>query len=132
MPNPTEKAVLSKCLEALGNVKNLKTSTSVELDELSELDRQILVERHLISLNFPSPMNRGVVLSDDRSCSVMVNEEDHLRIQVLSNGLDFDKVWKLADSLDTGIESRLDYAFDQQLGFLTACPTNLALVCVPR
>ena len=55
----------------------------------------------------------------------MVNEEDHLRIQVLSNGLDFEKVWKLADTLDSGIESNLDYAFDSQLGFLTACPTNL-------
>ena len=121
-----KKAVLSKCLEALGNVKDLKTSTSVELDELSELDRQILVERHLISLELSqSDESGGVVLSDDRSCSVMVNEEDHLRIQVLSNGLDFDKVWKLADSLDSGIESTLDYAFDQQLGFLTACPTNL-------
>jgi len=121
-----KKAVLSKCLDALEKVKDLKTSISVELDELSELDRQILVERHLISLELSqSDESGGVVLSDDRSCSVMVNEEDHLRIQVLSNGLDFEKVWKLADSLDSGIESNLDYAFDQQLGFLTACPTNL-------
>ena len=121
-----KKAVLSKCMEALEKVKNLKTSISVELDELSELDRQILVERHLISLELSqSDESGGVVLSDDRSCSVMVNEEDHLRIQVLSNGLNFDKVWKLADSLDSGIESNVDYAFDSQLGFLTACPTNL-------
>ena len=121
-----KKAVLSKCMEALEKVKKLKTSTSVELDELSELDKQILVERHLISLELSqSDESGGLVLSDDRSCSVMVNEEDHLRIQVLSNGLNFDKVWKLADSLDSGIESSLDYAFDSQLGFLTACPTNL-------
>jgi protein arginine kinase len=121
-----KKAVLYKCMEALEKVKNLKSCTSVELDELSELDRQILVEKHLISLELSqSDESCGVVLSDDRSCSVMVNEEDHLRIQVLSNGLDFKKVWKLADTLDTGIESNLDYAFDSQLGFLTACPTNL-------
>ena len=121
-----KKAVLSKCMNALEKVEPLKTCTSVELDELSELDRQILVERHLISLELSqSDESGGVVLSEDRSCSVMVNEEDHLRIQVLSNGLDFKKVWEIADSLDTGIESNLDYAFDSQLGFLTACPTNL-------
>ena len=121
-----KKAVLSKCMNALGKVKNLKACTSVELDELSELDRQILVEKHLISLELSqSDESGGVVLSDDRSCSVMVNEEDHLRIQVLTNGLNFKKVWKLADTLDSGIESNLDYAFDTQLGFLTACPTNL-------
>ena len=121
-----KKAVLSKCMSALGKVKPLQSCTSVELDELSELDRQILVEKHLISLELSqSDESGGVVLSNDRACSVMVNEEDHLRIQVLANGLDFSKVWKLADSLDSGIESSLDYAFDSQLGFLTACPTNL-------
>jgi len=121
-----KKAVLSKCMDALGKIKPLTECTSVELDELSELDRQILVEKHLISLELcQSDESGGVVLSDDRSCSVMVNEEDHLRIQVLGNGLDFKKVWELADQLDSGIESTLDYAYDQDLGFLTACPTNL-------
>ena len=121
-----KKAVLTKCMDALEKVKPLHSCTSVELDELSELDRQILVEKHLISLELSqSDESGGVVLSNDRACSVMVNEEDHLRIQVLGNGLDFKKVWKLADTLDSGIESNLDYAFDSELGFLTACPTNL-------
>ena len=121
-----KKAVLSKCMGALEEVKSFSKCTSVDLDELSELDRQILVEKHLISLELSqSDESSGVVLSQDRSCSVMVNEEDHLRIQVISNGLDFKSVWKLADELDSGIESFVDYAFDSQLGFLTACPTNL-------
>ena len=55
----------------------------------------------------------------------MINEEDHLRIQVLRPGLDFGSVWKVADALDTGIESAISYAYDGELGFLTACPTNL-------
>jgi protein arginine kinase len=121
-----KKAVLSKCLGALEGVKSLKECTSVDLDELSELDRQILVEKHLISLELSqSDESSGVILSNDRSCSVMVNEEDHLRIQVISNGLNFQSAWQTADELDTGIESALDYAFDSDLGFLTACPTNL-------
>ncbi len=121
-----KKAVLSKCLHALGELPQLSSCTAVEMDELSELDRQILVERHLISLELSqSDDSGGVVLSQDEFCSVMVNEEDHLRIQVLGNGLNFKEVWKMADALDSGIESKLDYAFDSQLGFLTACPTNL-------
>ena len=68
----------------------------------------------------------GSFFPDDRACSVMVNEEDHLRIQVLGNGLDFEKVWKLADALDSGIESNLDYAFDSNLDFSQlALPTSV-------
>ena len=55
----------------------------------------------------------------------MINEEDHLAIQVLRPGLDFGSVWKRVDELDTGIDSAVSYAFDGDLGFLTACPTNL-------
>ena len=67
----------------------------------------------------------GIVLTQDRSCCIMINEEDHLRIQVLRPGLDFGSVWKHADELDSGIESAINYAYDGELGFLTACPTNL-------
>ena len=91
-----------------------------------EENRQILVEKHLISPEL-SQMDEGsgIVLSNDRNCCVMINEEDHLRIQVLQPGLEFEKVWKRADELDSGIESNLNYAYDAELGFLTACPTNL-------
>ena len=67
----------------------------------------------------------GIVLTQDRSCCIMINEEDHLRIQVLRPGLDFSSVWKHADEVDSGIESAINYAYDGELGFLTACPTNL-------
>ena len=121
-----KKKVLKLCINALNGVDELKNGTVVEVDDLSELDRQILVEKHLISPELSqADESGGLFLSNDRSCSVMVNEEDHLRIQVLGNGLDFSSVWDTADCLDSHIESKLEYAFDSKLGFLTACPTNL-------
>ena len=123
---PQKRAVLSKCMDALSDVKGLNDSFSVEVDDLSELDRQILVEKHLISPELSQvEEGSGIVLSEDRNCCIMINEEDHLRIQVLRPGLDFGSVWKVADALDTGIESAISYAYDGELGFLTACPTNL-------
>ena len=120
------RAVLNKCLNAISGMDSLNECTSLEVDDLSELDRQILVEKHLISPELSQvDEGSGFVLSNDRNCCVMINEEDHLRIQVLLPGLEFEKVWKRADELDSGIESNLDYAYDCELGFLTACPTNL-------
>lgn len=120
------KQVLNRCIDVMNGMESLCESTSLEVDDLSELDRQILVEKHLISPEL-SQMDEGsgIVLSNDRNCCVMINEEDHLRIQVLQPGLEFEKVWKRADELDSGIESKVNYAFDAELGFLTACPTNL-------
>ncbi|MBT3569334.1 MAG: ATP--guanido phosphotransferase, partial [Opitutae bacterium] len=120
------REILSKCMGALGDLRGLTDSVSSEMDDLSDLDKQILVEQHLISPELSQADDgAGLVLSKDRSCCVMINEEDHLRIQVLRNGLDFGSVWKKANALDVGIESNLDYAYDGDLGFLTACPTNL-------
>ena len=120
------RAVLSKCMDAMTEMDSLKESTSLEVDDLSELDRQILVEKHLISPELSQvDEGSGIVLSSDRNCCVMINEEDHLRIQVLQPGLEFEKVWKRADELDSKIESIVNYAYDCELGFLTACPTNL-------
>ena len=121
-----KRAVLSKCIDALKSVKGLNDSISVEVDDLSELDRQILVEQHLISPELSQvEEGSGIFLTPDRSCCVMINEEDHLRIQVLRPGLDFKTVWQAADAVDSGIESAVNYAYDGDLGFLTACPTNL-------
>jgi len=99
---------------------------SSEMDDLSDLDKQILVEQHLISPELSQADDgAGLILSKDRSCCVMINEEDHLRIQVLRNGLNFGTVWKKANTLDLGLDTNLSYAYDNDLGFLTACPTNL-------
>jgi protein arginine kinase len=98
----------------------------IELDRISELDRQVLVERHLMSpQHASSPEGKGLMVSDDEVFSVMVNEEDHLRIQCLFSGLELSQGWVAATGLDDALEARLDYAFCPRRGYLTACPTNL-------
>src|SRR5207249_10427218 len=92
------------------------------------LDRQFLVERQLISRELAAVLDgpRGVAFDPDReSASVMVNEEDHLRLQVLRSGFALDEAWADIDRLDDALEARLVYAFHAQFGYLTACPTNV-------
>jgi len=125
--DPAEREeILQRCQESLAGTPGLKRSTSVRIEDLNPQERQLLVERHLISRELSgSTVGGGVVINRDQSVSVMVNEEDHLRIQVLRTGFQFRKAWALIDSLDTALEQSLDYAFSPKLGYLTACPTNL-------
>lgn len=96
------------------------------MTELSPTERQILVEKHLISPDMlEHPENRGVVLRDDEVISIMVNEEDHLRVQCLLPGLQLKECWDLANAVDDGLEETLDFAFVEEHGYLTACPTNV-------
>lgn len=96
------------------------------MTELSPTERQILVEKHLISPDLlEQPEKRGVVLRDDEVISIMVNEEDHLRIQCLLPGLQLKECWELANAMDDGLEQILDFAFAEEQGYLTACPTNV-------
>jgi len=96
------------------------------LSELSPVERQILVDKHLISPDLLNSFERkAVVLRDDEVISIMVNEEDHLRIQCLLPGLQLKEAWDLVDQVDDGLEKTLDYAFSEKLGYLTACPTNV-------
>jgi protein arginine kinase len=118
--------VLARCLQAVASLPQMKRGLAVDVDDLSELEKQILVERHLISRELcHSKGGSGIVISKDQSCVVMINEEDHLRIQVLRSGFQFKKVWNTITSLDSDLEEQLDYAFSPKLGYLTACPTNL-------
>ena len=118
--------VLQRCQDSLAETPGLKRSTSVRIEDLNSQERQLLVERHLISRELMgSETGAGVTINRDQSVSVMVNEEDHLRIQVLRTGFQFKKAWSVIDSLDTALEQSLDYAFSPKLGYLTACPTNL-------
>ena len=98
----------------------------VDLADAPEIDRQLLVERHLISK--PHAMaegSRGVAVGDEESVSVMVNEEDHLRIQVLKSGLQLEEAWEQINRVDDTLESQLDFAFHPRFGYMTACPTNV-------
>lgn len=98
----------------------------VNLTEAPEIDRQLLVERHLISKPHANTEGaRGVAIGGDESVSIMVNEEDHLRIQVLRSGLQLEEAWEQINAIDDALESVLDFAFQPPFGYLTACPTNV-------
>jgi len=97
-----------------------------DMAEMDALDRDMLVEKHLISPNHARhTFHRGVILRSDEDISIMVNEEDHLRIQVLFPGLQLQQAWKHASRVDDCLESKFGYAFDKERGYLTACPTNV-------
>ena len=124
--SPQRAEVLELCREAVAATFPMKRSLVVSVGELSSLERQILVERHLVSRELMgSTQGSGVVISKDQAFSVMVNEEDHLSIQVLRAGLQLKKAWNAIDELDSALEESLDFAFSTSLGYLTACPTNL-------
>ncbi|TWT86769.1 Protein arginine kinase [Pseudobythopirellula maris] len=97
----------------------------LDVDQLEEIDRQFLVERHLISREHAeSEGARGVLIDGGEQSSVMINEEDHLRIQVMHSGLDLESAWEQINQIDDLFEQQVNYAFSDKLGYLTACPTN--------
>ncbi|MDR2006854.1 MAG: protein arginine kinase [Acidaminococcales bacterium] len=103
-----------------------RTFTWIELDKMTEIDRAVLVEKHLISpLQAGNPRLRAAIVSDDGAVSVMVNEEDHFRIQVMMPGLGLENVLEIADKVDDVLEEGMNFAFDEKFGYLTACPTNI-------
>ena len=110
-------------VEALPQMTSCFSDT---LDKLSNLDKQILVERHLISREHAAKaVGSGVVFNKEETLCVMINEEDHLRMQSLRPGLQLKEAWQMVDRVDTALESYLEFAFSPELGYLTACPTNL-------
>ena len=102
------------------------TLSYLNVPALSPLDRQLLVERQLISRELASADGpRGVALGPHETVSLMVNEEDHLRLQVMRSGFALDEAWQDIDRVDDLLEQRVSYAFTEEFGYLTACPTNV-------
>jgi protein arginine kinase len=98
----------------------------LSMEGLPEIDREFLVERHLISKELADGDGaRGVAFDLRETVSIMINEEDHLRIQAFRSGFHLEDTWAAINALDDRISERLDYAFSEQLGYLTACPTNV-------
>ena len=129
-PGWAKKAERMKVLEivrpAVESLPEMADSFSEGMDNLGALDKQILVERHLISREHAAKSaGSGLVLNREESFCVMINEEDHLRMQALRPGFQIREAWTAIDRLDSALEKKLDYAFDAELGYLTACPTNL-------
>jgi protein arginine kinase len=122
-----------QCLDLIINAwkktsnKELKKMELVTFDQITALDRQILVEKHLTSpnhaaANFPY---QGLLMNNDGSVAIMINEEDHLRLQCLLPGLQLEECYHSLQALDDGLEKNLNYAFDERRGYLTSCPTNV-------
>lgn len=103
-----------------------KSLIYLDVEKLSELDRQLLIERHLISKALADASGaRSVVFEPTETCALMINEEDHLRIQVLRSGLQLDEAWEHINSIDDALDEYVEFAFDAKYGYLTACPTNV-------
>lgn len=118
--------ILSKIETSLADIPYLKKGFFYKMEELSSLEKKVLVERHWISREL-SELNEGsaVFISSDQICSVMVNEEDHLRIQFIKTGFNLKALWKTVNQFDDLLESSIPYAFSKEFGYLTACPSNL-------
>ena len=111
--------------DALADVSGIKLHY-IEMADLTKKQAVALAERHLISPEFATPgAGRALLLSDDESVSIMLCEEDHIRIQVIKGGLDLEGAFELANKIDDLLDSKLRYAFDERIGYLTQCPTNL-------
>ena len=98
----------------------------IEMKTMSQLQAVSLAERHLVSPEFASSGDgRALIITEDESVSIMLCEEDHIRLQVMKAGLSLEEAYKEADEIDNAISKRLNYAFDDRIGFLTQYPTNL-------
>ncbi|MFW6268983.1 MAG: protein arginine kinase [Bacillota bacterium] len=128
-PNQADSEDLIKIENLLKEItkKNDKLNLHyIEINRLPDVERQLLVEKNLTSpAHVENGKGKGVLLNDEENVSIMVNEEDHLRTQVLLPGLQLDETWEKADFIDDILEEQLDFAFSEKWGYLSACPTNL-------
>ena len=119
-------AVLECVKPQVESLPDMADAYSAYSQDLTALEKQVLVERHLVSREHAAKgVGSAVVMNRKQTLSVMINEEDHLRIQGIRSGLQLKNVFKLVDKVDTALGEKLDFAFHQQYGFLTACPTNV-------
>lgn len=118
--------LFAKIAPIVGGLPSMTPSSILDMGDLNWTEKHVLRERHLISVEQSEKgKGSGVVLKDDESVAVMINEEDHLRMQALSPGLALQSGWQVIDAVDTELEQRVNYAFSRRLGYLTACPSNV-------
>lgn len=127
--NRTKPSALAEIIKkvhlAITNLSIWPEINFFEIEKLSELDKQFLLERRLLSpymVEVKGPA--GLAVTKDQSSSIMINEEDHLRIQVIQSGFEIRKAWNIISTLDDELGKFLEYQFSEHFGYLTACPTN--------
>jgi protein arginine kinase len=119
------QGVLSSVGRAAQGSKLLADGLLLKMQDCTPVERQVLVERHLVSHELgDGGRPRGIYVAPDGRVSIMINEEDHLRLQALTPGFQLAEAWSLADRADDDLGVSLDYAFSDEIGYLTACPTN--------
>jgi protein arginine kinase len=118
------KEIIEIVEEAVKKHPLLKKTAFLKLDKLSDIDKQFLVERHLISIEHAEHGEKAVIIDENEQISIMINEEDHIRIQVMNSGLQFNTTYELADKIDNEFSKLVQYAFSSSYGYLTCCPTN--------
>lgn len=117
--------VLASVAAAAQESKAFHDGLLLRMNEVAPGDRQVLVERHLVSHELGDGARpRGILIAPDARLSLMINEEDHLRLQALSSGFQLAEAWGLADAADDELDPALDFAFNEEIGYLTSCPTN--------
>lgn len=121
-----QQSVLEQFRRASQEAGILRRGAMLQISHLSMLDRAFLQERHLISpALMKMDLDSGLYLDEREMVSVMVNEEDHLRLQVMQSGLRIQSTWEIIDRIDDQLSDHLKFAFSEQYGYLTACPTNV-------
>ncbi|MBI3319980.1 MAG: protein arginine kinase [Candidatus Omnitrophica bacterium] len=121
----SQAEVLRLAREGVERSPSLRKPMFFEMSELDDVDRQFLVERHLVSREHASrPDHRAVAIGRGEVVSIMVNEEDHLRIQTMQSGLNLRDAWQVIDALDDELSEALPYAYSTEWGYLTCCLTN--------
>jgi len=117
--------ILQAVTEAVSKSDYLKNTTNFRLSDLEVLDKQFLVERHLMSREHAQKADhKAVIIDNEEIISIMVNEEDHLRIQVMQSGFNLYEAWNIINRIDDSLAKELSFAFLADWGYLTACPTN--------
>ncbi len=113
-------------LEGLGGREDFSDCRFSPLAKLPRRERHVLVEEHLLSPHMVSPApGAGMILAPGKDVAILLNEEDHLRVQVILSGLQLERAWARAEGLDCRLEEVAAFAFHEELGYLTACPTNV-------
>jgi protein arginine kinase len=119
------QGVFANVSAAALHTTGLTGGSPFRMGDLTPVDRQVLVERHLVSHEMGDGARpRGIVIGPEERLSLMINEEDHLRLQSIAPGFRLAEAWAAADEADDELAQALDFAFNEEIGFLTACPTN--------
>ncbi len=124
--NTKSRTALNNIIKDAVETDNKFDLRFVEMKSLARFEAASMAERHIISPEFASDADgRALMISKDEDICIMLNEEDHIRIQIMKSGFALDEAYEVADEIDDLLGNKLEYAFDERIGYLTQCPTNL-------